>query len=66
MFGLNIPLPDFWIVYFSAFWVLVGSATAPVTFRHKGQPTLLGIVAGAVLGVLSAIVFVVLLGASGC
>ncbi len=47
MFGLNIPLPDFWIVYFSIFWVLVGSATAPVTFRHKGQPALLGIAAGS-------------------
>jgi multiple sugar transport system permease protein len=61
MFGLDIPLPDFWIVYFFIFWVLVGSTAAPVVFRHKGHHPLIGIVAGAAAGALSGIAFMLLL-----
>lgn len=61
MFGLDIPLPDFWIVYFFLFWVLVGATTGPVIFRHKGYPALLGIVVGAGGGVISGALFMLLL-----
>lgn len=61
MFGLDIPLPDFWIVYFFIFWVLVGSTTTPVVFRHKGHHPLLGVAIGALVGALSGIVFMLLL-----
>jgi multiple sugar transport system permease protein len=61
MFGLDIPLPDFWIAYFFTFWVLVGSTATPVVFRHKGHHPLIGIVVGAVVGALSGIVFMLLL-----
>lgn len=61
MFGLDIPLPDFWIVYFFAFWVLVGTTTGSVVFRHKGYHPLLGIVVGAGGGVLSGVLFMLLL-----
>ena len=61
MFGLDIPLPDFWVVYFFIFWVLVGSTAAPVVLRHKGHHPLIGIVAGAAVGALSGIAFTLLL-----
>ncbi len=61
MFGLNIPLPDFWIAYFFVFWLLIGGTTAPVMFRHQGHPVWLGVLAGGVVGVISGIVFMVLL-----
>jgi hypothetical protein len=61
MFGLNIPLPDFWIVYFFAFWVLVGATTAPVTFRHKGHHPLLGVLIGVGVSVIIGFVFMLLL-----
>lgn len=61
MFGLDIPLPDFWIVYFFIFWVLVGGTATPVFFRHKGHPVLFGILVGGVVGVVAGIVFVLLL-----
>lgn len=61
MFGLDIPLPDFWIVYFLLFWLLVGATTGPVVFRHKGHPPLLGILAGVAVGVLSGVLFMLLL-----
>ncbi len=61
MFGLDIPLPDFWIVYFFLFWVLVGATTGPVVFRHKGHPTLLGTVVGIGVGMLSGALFMLLL-----
>ena len=61
MFGLDIPLPDFWIVYFFLFWVLVGATTGPVIFRHKGYPSLLGIVVGVGGGVISGALFMLLL-----
>ena len=61
MFGLDIPLPDFWIVYFFIFWVLVGSTTTPVVFRHKGHHPLLGVAIGALVGALRGIVFMLLL-----
>jgi multiple sugar transport system permease protein len=61
MFGLDIPLPDFWIVYLFLFWVLVGSSTTPVVFRYKGQSVLLGILVGIGVGVVSSIVFMLLL-----
>ncbi len=61
MFGLDIPLPDFWIVYFFLFWVLVGATTAPVVFRHKGHPSLLGILVGIAVGALGGVLFMLLL-----
>ncbi len=61
MFGLDIPLPDFWIAYFFLFWLLVGATTGPVVFRHKGYPSLLGILAGIVVGALSGALFMLLL-----
>ncbi len=61
MFGLDIPLPDFWIAYFFVFWVLVGGTTAPVFFRHKGHAPLLGILTGGIVGVLAGGLFMVLL-----
>lgn len=61
MFGLDIPLPDFWIAYFFVFWVLVGATTAPVMFRHQGHPAWLGILVGGVVGVISGVAFMVLL-----
>ncbi len=63
MFGIDIPLPDFWVVYFFIFWVLVGSTAAPVVFRHKGHHPLIGIVVGAAVGALSGIAFTLLLAA---
>jgi multiple sugar transport system permease protein len=61
MFGLDLPVPDFWTVYFFIFWVLVGCTTAPVIFQHNGHRPLLGVLVGAVVGVLSAILFLLLL-----
>lgn len=61
MFGLDIPLPDFWIAYFFIFWVLIGGTTAPVIFRHQGHPAWLGVLVGGVVGVLSGVLFMVLL-----
>ena len=61
MLGLNIPLPDFWIAYFSLFWVLVGSTTAPIMFRHRGHPALFGVLVGAIVGIVSGVVFLALL-----
>jgi multiple sugar transport system permease protein len=61
MGGLNIPLPDFWIAYFILFWVLVGSTTAPVIFRHKGYPALVGLGAGLLAGIASAALFLILM-----
>jgi multiple sugar transport system permease protein len=61
MFGLDIPLPDFWVAYLFIFWVLVGSSTTPVVFRYKGQSPLLGILVGIGLGIVSGIVFMLLL-----
>ncbi len=61
MFGLDIPLPDFWIAYFFVFWVLIGGTTAPVMFRHQGHPVWLGVLTGGVVGVISGVVFMVLL-----
>ncbi len=61
MFGLDIPLPDFWVVYLFVFWVLVGSTTTPVVFRYKGLSALLGVIVGVGVGVLSGIAFMLLL-----
>jgi multiple sugar transport system permease protein len=61
MFGLNIPLPDFWVVYMFIFWLLVGSTTTPVVFRYKGHSALLGILVGIGVGALSGIAFMLLL-----
>ena len=61
MFGLDTPLPDFWTVYFFIFWVLVGCTTGPVIFQHNGHRPLLGVLAGAVVGVLSGVLFLLLL-----
>lgn len=61
MFGLDIPLPDFWIIYLFTFWVLVGCTTAPVVFRHKGYSALIGIPVGAVVGAISGVLFMLLL-----
>jgi multiple sugar transport system permease protein len=61
MFGLDIPLPDFWIVYLTVFWLLVGSTTTPVVFRYKGLSTLLGVAVGVGVGALSGVVFMLLL-----
>jgi multiple sugar transport system permease protein len=61
MFGLDIPLPDFWIVYFLLFWVLVGATSGPVVFRHKGHHPLIGILIGSGAGVLSGVLFMLLL-----
>lgn len=63
MFGLDIPLPEFWIAYFSLFWLLVGATATPVIFRHRGYSRLLGILIGAVIGLVCAVLFVVLLAA---
>jgi multiple sugar transport system permease protein len=57
MFGLNSPLPDFWVVYLFIFWVLVGSSTTPVVFRYKGHSALLGVIVGVGVGALAGIVF---------
>ncbi len=61
MFGLDIPLPDFWVVYLFIFWLLVGSTTTPVVFRYKGQSALLGVIVGIGVGALSGVVFMLLL-----
>lgn len=61
MFGLDIPLPDFWIAYLFVFWVLVGSTTTPVVFRHRGQSPWLGVLVGVGVGVLCGVVFMLLL-----
>jgi multiple sugar transport system permease protein len=61
MFGLDIPLPDFWVVYMFIFWLLVGSTTTPVVFRYKGHSALLGILVGIGVGALSGIAFMLLL-----
>lgn len=63
MFGLDIPLPEFWIAYFSLFWLLAGATATPVIFRHRGYSRLLGILIGAVIGLVCAVLFVVLLAA---
>lgn len=63
MFGLDIPLPEFWIAYFSLFWLLVGATATPVTFRHRGRSRLLGILIGAVIGLVCAVLFMALLAA---
>ncbi len=39
MFGLDIPLPEFWITYFSLFWLLVGAMTAPDIFATGALAT---------------------------
>ena len=62
MFGLDIPLPDFWIAYLSLFWVLVGVTATPPVLRHKGYPFLVGLLAGVVVGVVSGVVFLLLIG----
>jgi len=64
MFGLNIPLPDFWIVYLMMFWTLVGVTTTPVIFRHRGQSPLLGVLLGVGVGVLCGVLFMLLLAAA--
>jgi multiple sugar transport system permease protein len=61
MFGLEIPLPDFWVVYMFVFWLLVGGSTTPVVFRYKGHSALLGILVGIGVGALSGIAFMLLL-----
>jgi multiple sugar transport system permease protein len=58
---MNIPLPDFWIAYFFIFWVLVGVTATPVVLRHKGYPALLSVLAGAIIGVISGAVFMLLI-----
>lgn len=58
---MNVPLPDFWIVYFFIFWVMAGLMATPPILRHKGYPQVLGIGAGAVVGVLSGLAFVALM-----
>ncbi len=58
---MTIPLPDFWIGYFSIFWMLVGVTAVPVVLRHKGYAFWLGLGAGLVVGAISAAVFLVLL-----
>lgn len=58
---IDIPLPDFWIAYFFAFWVLVGVTSAPVVLRHKGYPLPVGLLVGAVTGVASGVLFMLLL-----
>lgn len=63
MFGLDIPLPDFWIAYFFIFWVLVGGTTTPVFFRHKGHPVIFGILVGGIVGLVAGVVFILLLAA---
>jgi len=63
MLGLDIPLPDFWIAYFSLFWLLVGVTTTPVVFRHKGHPRWLGLLTGAAAGAICAGLFLLLLAA---
>lgn len=63
MFGLDIPLPEFWIAYFSLFWLLVGATTTPVIFRHKGHSRLLGVGAGIVAGAIAAALFILLIAA---
>lgn len=60
MFGLDIPLPDFWVVYLFIFWLLVGSTTTPVVFRYKGLSALLGVIVGVGMGVLSGVLFMLL------
>ena len=61
MLGLDIPLPDFWIVYLLMFWVLVGTTTTPVIFRHRGLSPLIGTLIGVGVGVLCGVVFMLLL-----
>lgn len=61
MFGLDLPLPNFWTVYFFAFWVLVGCTTTPVIFRHKGHSPLLGFFVGIGVGIVCGIGFTLLL-----
>lgn len=58
---MTIPLPDFWIGYFSIFWLLVGVTAVPVVLRHKGYALWLGLGAGLVVGAISAAVFLLLL-----
>jgi multiple sugar transport system permease protein len=58
---MTIPLPDFWIAYFFAFWVLTGLTATPAVLRHKGYPFLLGLLIGVIVGVVSGIAFVLLL-----
>jgi len=58
---MTIPLPDFWIGYFSIFWMLVGVTAVPVVLRHKGYAFWLGLGAGLVVGAISAAGFLVLL-----
>ena len=60
MFGLDIPLPDFWIAYFFVFWVLVGASTTPIIFRHRGQNPLLGALVGIVVGAIAGVIFLLL------
>lgn len=60
MFGLDIPLPEFWIAYFFVFWVLVGASTTPIIFRHRGQNPLLGALAGIVVGAIAGVIFLLL------
>lgn len=61
MFGLDIPLPDFWVVYLFIFWLLVGSTTTPVVFRYKGLSALLGVIVGVGVGMLCGILFMLLM-----
>ena len=61
MVGLDIPLPDFWIVYLLMFWVLVGMTTTPVIFRHRGLSPLVGTLLGVGVGVLCGVVFMLLM-----
>jgi multiple sugar transport system permease protein len=56
-----MPLPDFWMAYFSAFWVLIGCSTTPVVFRHQGHSLPLGLAVGIGVGALSGVVFMLLL-----
>jgi multiple sugar transport system permease protein len=58
---MNIPLPDFWIVYFFFFWVLAGTTATPAVLRHKGYPAWLGAGVGALTGVISGAAFMGLL-----
>ena len=61
MFGLDIPVPDFWIAYFFIFWILAGTTATPPVLRHKGYSFLLGVGAGVIVGIISGFAFLLLL-----
>lgn len=63
MFGLELSLPGFWVIYLSVFWMFVGASTTPVIFRNKGHSYLLGVLVGLLAGAVAAALFIGLLAA---